>query len=243
MIMKMMNMVAAAAVALASLSAGAVLAQSPGAAPSRTAVAGPDSSGAPSAGGPPGGSEVRAPVLKITSVEIIRTPHAPAMDIVRVRGLASSPGWEEAELVPLTRTIPEDGILQLIFVARAPAEAAEASALEPIEAIFPLEIDHGFKGVNVHGAVESVEVTTIPGYVESKTPLADCGKCVGKVLVRKGTTASGARSAADIVREEQLAPNARVIRPGDGMAAADSDPNRLTLIVNKDGRITSAVWE
>jgi hypothetical protein len=34
-----------------------------------------------------------------------------------------------------------------------------------------------------------------------------------------------------------------VIRPNDGIASADSNPNRLTLILNKDGRITSAVWE
>jgi hypothetical protein len=67
------------------------------------------------------------PVLKITSVEVIRSAHAPYMDIIRVRGLASSSGWEEAELVPLTRGVPADGMLQLIFVARPPTEASDAS--------------------------------------------------------------------------------------------------------------------
>ena len=241
--MRASHMVAVMAAALAGAGGSSVLAQNSSAPPQRSPGAGLDPIEVPPFSGPTSGSELRAPVLKITSVEIIRTAHAPVLDIVRVRGLTSTPGWEEGELIPLTRGVPEDGVLQLIFVARAPAEAAEASALEPIEAIFPLEVSHAFKGVSVHGATDSVEVTSIPGYVESKSTLADCGKCVGRTLVAKGAAASGSRSASDIVREDQLAPNARIIRPGAGIATADSDPNRLTLIVNKDGRITSAVWE
>jgi hypothetical protein len=42
------------------------------------------------------GPDVRAPVLRITSVEVIRSSHGPTLDIIRVRGLASSRGWEEA---------------------------------------------------------------------------------------------------------------------------------------------------
>ena len=68
-------------------------------------------------------AEVRAPVLRITSVEVIRSTHGPTLDIIRVRGLASSSGWEEAELVPLTRGTPVDGMLELVLVARAPSEA------------------------------------------------------------------------------------------------------------------------
>jgi hypothetical protein len=66
------------------------------------------------------------PVLSITSVEIIRSAHAPALDIIRVRGIASSAGWEEIELVPLTRGVPADGMLQLVLVARPPEEASDA---------------------------------------------------------------------------------------------------------------------
>src|SRR5580658_4939337 len=57
------------------------------------------------------GSELSAPVLHIKSVEIIRSAHAPIIDIIRVRGVASTEGWEEAELIPLSRGIPADGIL------------------------------------------------------------------------------------------------------------------------------------
>ncbi len=196
----------------------------------------------PPVNGSPDDRGARAPVLKITSVEVIRTAHAPVMDIIRVRGQASSAGWEEAELVPLTRGVPADGILQLIFVARAPGEAVEASGFESVEAIFPLETDHPFKGVNVHGALESVTVTSLPGYAEGKAGSEDCAKCVGKYFLARGSSAAG-KPAGEVVREEQLPGLLRVIRPGDGIASTDSNPNRLTLILNKDGRIATAVWE
>ena len=197
---------------------------------------------------PPGsyGSDQRglqAPVLRITSVEIMRSAHAPTLDVIRVRGLASSAGWEDAELVPLTRGIPADGMLHLLFIARAPAEAAEASGFEAIEAIFPLEPSHPFKGVNVHSASESISVTSLPGYAEGRAAGEDCAKCVGKTFVARGTHAPSGKSAAELVREEQLPPMTRVIRSSDGIPSADANPNRLTLILSQDGRITSAVWE
>src|SRR5450432_4139570 len=111
----------------------------------------PPPAGAPPGGGPEEGApEMTAPVHRLTSVEVIRSNHGPELDIIRVRGLASTGGWEEAELVPLTRGIPADGILELVFVARAPAEAVEAKGFEPIEAILTLESKHPYKGVNVH---------------------------------------------------------------------------------------------
>jgi hypothetical protein len=240
--MRASPMVVAMAVTLANAALGHALAQNAGSQPP-TQGPGMDPIEAPPFSGPQAGTELRAPVLKITSVEIIRTAHEPVIDIVRVRGMTSSPGWEEGELVPLTRSVPADGVLQLVFIARAPPEAAEASAFEPIEAIFPLETNHGFKGVNVHGAVDAIEVNAIPGYSESKSTLSDCGKCIGKLFVARSAAASGGKSGADVVREEQIAPNARIIRPGDGISGPDSNPNRLTLILNKDGRIASAVWE
>jgi hypothetical protein len=186
---------------------------------------------------------INAPVLQVTSVEVIRSKHAPEMDIVRVRGLASTPGWEEAELVPLTRGVPADGILELMFVAKAPAQASEAQGYEVIEAIFPLESSHPFKGVNVRGASNSVAVGQLPGYTESKGIAEDCSHCVGKLLVAKGASAPAGKSAADIVREDQLPPGSRIVRHTDGIASADSNPNRLTVIVNSEGRIKSAIWD
>ena len=175
-----------------------------------------------------GASDTQAvALLRVTSVEIMRSAHAPALDIIRVRGLASSAGWEEAELVPLTRGVPPDGILQLILVGRPPETAADATGYETMEAIFPLETDHPFKGVDVHAATNAVGVAPLPGYAESKTKLEDCGKCVGKTLPPQG----------------ELPPGTRVVRPDDGISAGGSDPNRLTLILDKEGRIVTAVWE
>ena len=243
--MKSFGFVAAAAAAgtLAALT-GATLAQ-----PYTSATSPKGPATAAPGGQASGGNEVSeqagmsAPVLRISSVEIVRTTHAPVLDIIRVRGLASSSGWEEGELVPLTRGVPADGMLHLIFIARAPSVAVDAGGFETIEAIFPLETDHPFKGVNVHSATDSVTVTSLPGYSEGKPAGEDCRKCVGKIFVAKGTSAPSGKSALELVREEQLPPITRVIGPADGIATADSNPNRLTLILNKEGRITTAVWE
>jgi hypothetical protein len=184
-----------------------------------------------------------APVLHIKSVEIIRSAHPPVLDIIRVRGVASSPGWEEAELIPLSRGIPADGMLELIMIARAPQDAADAKGFEEVEAIFPLETNHPFKGVNVHSASDSVSVTQLPGYAEGKAPAEDCSKCVGKTFVAKGASAPAGKSASELVREEQLPAATRIVRPTEGISSADSNPNRLTLILNKEGKVTAAVWD
>jgi hypothetical protein len=164
--------------------------------------------------------EIRAPVLRVTSIEVIRSTHGRVLDIIRVRGLVSTSGWEEAELVPLTRTTPADGILELVFVARAPSEAMEAKGFEEIEAIFPIETSHSYKGVNGHSASESVMLTQLPGYVEGKGAGEDSSKCVGKYFVAKGAAAPGAKSAAEIVKEEQLPAVTRVIKHSDGIPSA-----------------------
>jgi hypothetical protein len=208
--------------------------------------AAPPPSGAPEAAAAASPAEDRAlsaPVFSITSVEVIRSSHGPVMDIIRVRGLTSTSGWEEAELVPLTRGIPADGILELVFVARAPASAAEASGFETVEAIFPLEPAHPYRGVNVHSASDSVAVAAMPGYAEGKGAGDDCSKCVGKIFVAKGAPLPPGKAAAEVVREEQLPRTTRVIRPSDGIASAESNPNRLTLILNREGKIKTAIWD
>ena len=199
--------------------------------------------GAPQNGGGDERPQNTAPVLRIVSVEVLRSSHGTPLDIIRVRGLASSPGWEEAELIPLTRGTPKDGILELVFVARAPAEAMEATGFEPIEAIFPIEASHPYKGVNVHSASDSLSVSQLPGYAESKGGGEDCSKCVGKTFVAKGTVAPSGKSAAEVVKEEQLPAASRIIKHSDGIPSAESNPNRLTLVVSKDGTIASAIWE
>jgi hypothetical protein len=247
----MKKSIGAAALVVSALSfalAGAALAQTTAAAArSNGQGSAPPQSGAQGQGQGQGQSqdapEVRAPVLRVTSVEVMRSTHGSVLDIVRVRGLASTEGWEEGELVPLTRGTPKDGMLELVFVARAPAEAMEATGFEPIEAIFPIESSHPFKGVNVHSASESVTLTQLPGYVEGKGGGEDCSKCVGKVFVAKGASLPSGKSAADVVKEEQLPPMSRVIKHSDGIPSAESNPNRLTLVLSRDGTITSAIWD
>lgn len=179
-------------------------------------------------------------VLRIASVEIISSNHEPTMHIVRARGLASSSGWEEVELVPLTRGAPPDGILHLILVARPPRAAADATGYEAVEAIFPLAPDHGFKGVNVHAATNGAVVDSMPGYAQTPLVADDCGTCVGKMLVPKDGRVPLNRN---LLREDQLPPLTRIVRPTDGLMGLESNPNRLTLIVNEDGLIVSAVWD
>lgn len=228
--------------ALAFLGCGAALAQS--STDSRSSAQGQVH---PEAGAQAGGGEDRpqnvAPVLRIVSIEVLRSSHGSPLDIIRVRGLASTSGWEEAELIPLTRGTPKDGILELIFVARAPAEAVEATGFEPIEAIFPIEASHPYKGINVHSASESLSLSQLPGYTEGKGGGEDCSKCVGKTFVAKGSAMPTGKSAADVVKEESLPPMSRVIKHSDGIPSAESNPNRLTLVVSKDGTIATALWD
>ena len=231
------------AAASAWLISGAAHAQSSTAEPHANAP----NTARPEVGGQGGGAEDRpdvvAPVLRIISVEVLRSSHGTPLDIIRVRGLASTPGWEEAELIPLTRGTPKDGILELVFVARAPAEAMEATGFEPVEAIFPIEASHPYKGINVHSASESVSLSQLPGYAEGKGGGEDCSKCVGKVFVAKGAAMPAGKSAAEVVKEEQLPTVSRVIRHSDGIPSAESNPNRLTIVVSKDGTIATAIWD
>jgi hypothetical protein len=184
-----------------------------------------------------------APVLWITSVEAMRSTHEPALDVIRVRGITSTEGWEAAELVPLTKGAPPDGILDLAFIAQAPADSTAPSKSPVIEAVFTIEPGHPFRGVRVHGATNRVTLKSIPGYAESAAAPDDCTNCVGKYFVGKGETAPAGVSADDVVREETLPKSVHVVKPTEGIGKLDSDPNRLTLVLGEDGRIVIAVWD
>jgi hypothetical protein len=231
------------AAALALVVSGSALGQTGAAEPSAKTQTNPHPESVIQGAGAEDRPQIIAPVLHVISVEVLRSSHGAPLDIIRVRGLASTPGWEEAELIPLTRGIPKDGILELIFVARAPAEAMEATGFEPVEAIFPIEASHPYKGINVHGASGSLSLAQMPGYAEGKAGGEDCGKCVGKVFVAKGAAMPAGKSASDVVKEEQLPPVSRIIKPSDGIASAESNPNRLTIVLSKDGTISSAIWD
>ncbi|MGA7625754.1 MAG: hypothetical protein WB630_03180 [Candidatus Acidiferrales bacterium] len=173
----------------------------------------------------------------------MRSTHGPQLDVVRVRGITSTDGWEEGELVPLTKGTPPDGMLDLAFVAQPPSNSTTPAKSPVIEAIFTMEPGHPYKGVRVHGATNRVTVKTIPGYGEAPPPPDDCTTCIGKYFVAKGENPPSGVSADSIVHEESLPKTLRVVKPTDGLGKLESDPNRLTLVLGEDGRIVIAVWD
>jgi hypothetical protein len=193
----------------------------------------PDQDGAPNT----------APVFWITSVEVLRSSHAPLLDVVRVRGLVPTEGWESIELVPLTKGVPADGILDLAMVASAPADSTAPTPYPEVEAVFTIEPGHPFSGVRVHGSANRIVLKSLPGYAEATAPPKDCASCAGKLFLPRGQAAPGNRSQDTIVREEDLPANLRVIRESDGIGKLDSDPNRITVLLNEKNEIVMAMWD
>jgi hypothetical protein len=184
-----------------------------------------------------------APVLWISSMEVLRSTHSPQLDVVRVRGLASTDGWESTELIPLTKGVPYDGILDLALVAEAPTDQTASTGFAEVEAVFAIEPGHPFKGIRVHGATNRLSLNTLPGFVETATPPIDCTACTGKYFVPKGGALPAGKTAADVVREESLPKTLRVVRNSEGMGRLDSDPNRITIILDDNDRIALVFWD
>jgi hypothetical protein len=227
--------------ALCSLLAFGAAAQGPSAAPSSepqsgAVAAGPDLT-------PTNESAESLPVLMIASVEVLRSPHSPTLDIVVARGLTSTDGWTDGTLVPLTRGTPPDGVLDMVLVAQPPPDAAAAAGQAPIQAVLLLAPDHPFKAIRVRGASNAVTLRNVPGFIEAKPSATVCNPCVGKKFLAKGATAPAGIAADQIVREEDLPSNTRVVQPNGGISDMHPDPNRLTLVLGDDGRILDAVWE
>jgi len=197
-------------------------------------------------GGPPPHGEMdgpHLPFLVVTSIEVLRSPRGGGVDIVRARGLASSTGWKEPHLLPITGGAPIDGTLDLIFQGVAPAQAGPPGPFMEVEAILPVETGHPYKAVRVRSATNALTLKTLPGYVEGAGPKADCSKCIGKTFVAKGSAAPAGVAAADIVNEADMPWPVRVIRPTDGIPNYTYEPNRLTIVLTEDGRIADAAWD
>jgi hypothetical protein len=217
----------------------AALAQSSPPGPSAPPPGVPDASG-PGQGAAAGPQQI--PVLAITSIEVQRSTPSPAADEVRVRGVTGTKGWSNAELIPITHGTPSDGILDLVLVA-TPSEGNEASGFGQLEATLPVRPGHPYKGVRVRGASNAVTVKAMPGSTQAKAPGDDCSKCIGKVFVAKGATPPAGVAAADIVKQDDLPGNLRIVRPTDGIGDTQSNPNRLTLVIGEDGKIVDAAWD
>ena len=196
----------------------------------------------PSAGGPPA-AVCPGPVTMVTSVEVLRSERAGGLDIIRVRGLVSSPSWGSPHLIPITQGEPVDGILDLIFQGTVPTTPAPLGPFMPFEALLPVDKGHPYKGVRVRSGTNAITLKTLPGYAETAAPKEDCAKCRGKFFVAKGAQPPSGAAADSVVREADLPWNLRVIKPTDGLPNYAFDPNRLTLVLSEDGRIVDAAWD
>jgi hypothetical protein len=188
-------------------------------------------------GGPP------APVVFVTSVEVLRSDRAGGLDVVRVRGVVTGSSWSQPHLIPITQGQPRDGMLDLIFQASAPAGAAGLGPFMTVEAILPVETGHPYKGVRVRGGNNAISLKTIPGYAETPAPKEDCAKCIGKFFVAKGANPPAGATAENTVREADLPYMLRIIKPTDGIPSYALEPNRLTLLLSEDGRIVDGAWD
>ncbi len=227
------------AIALQAGLAGYALAQGTQA-PDAGSTGGPENaqtdSGRPQSGPPP-----QLPVLYVTSVEVFRSQLEPHQDVIRVRGLAGTGGWSAAELVPLFTGEAKDGVLDLQFIAVFPQSSQKPRGFQPMDALFPLEAGHPFKGVRIRAAANTIELKQLPGVAEVKITKEDCKDCVGKKFAEKGKAAAGAQG---VIREEDLPRNFRVIMPDHGVAGITHNMNRLNLVIGDDKEtIIDAFWE
>ncbi len=182
-----------------------------------------------------------APVLFITSVEVIQTTLEPKQAIIKVRGLTGSRGWSGPQLVPLFQGETPDGILDLQFIAQTPDQTQKAEGFTPIYAIFPLGPgDKLPKGIRVRGVGNVMLLTQLPGSIEATITKEDGSKAVGKRWAETGTAQPG----PDVVRQEDMPRNFRIIPPKKGVAGITHNMNRLNLVLGEDGKtITWAFWE
>lgn len=198
--------------------------------------------GGPAAGSPPASGSPQ-PVAFVTSVEVLRSDRAGGLDVVRVRGVATSNGWGQPHLIPITAGQARDGMLDLIFLAVSPGGAQPLGPFMVVEAILPVETGHPYKGVRVRAGNNAISLKAIPGYAETPAPKEDCAKCLGKFFVAKGANPPAGATAENTVREADLPYTLRVIKPADGIPSYAFDPNRLTLLLSEDGRIVDAAWD
>jgi hypothetical protein len=182
------------------------------------------------------------PAVFVISVELIRSEKS-QRDILVARGLVTSTGWSQPQLTPINQGPAIDGVLDILLEAVPPKKPAPLGEFMEIDATLPLGHDHPYKAIRVRSANNAVTLKTLPGYAEVKKLKNDCTKCIGKHFVVKGATVPAGVPAADILKEEDLLWEVRVIKPHDGIHSYTLNPNRLTLVLTEDGRISDAAWD
>jgi hypothetical protein len=181
------------------------------------------------------------PIVFVASVELLRSKDG--RDIVLARGLVTSKGWSQPNLIPINQGAPVDGVLDLLFEAASPPSAAPLGEFMEIDALLPLGHQHPYKAIRVRSAANALTLKQLPGYAEVKKLKNDCSNCLGKYFVAKGGTAPAGVAADNILKEEDLLWEVRVIRPNQGIPSYTVNPNRLTLVLTEDGRISDAAWD
>lgn len=205
---------------------------------------------APPAGGPPQGGPPQGqsegppwPVVRVVSVEVLRSEKSGGMDLLRVMGQTTSGNWGSPHLIPITLGKPIDGVLDVLMMATAPQSPAPLGNPMTVEAVLPIFHGHPYTAVRVRSATNAITLKTLPGFAEQPAPKNDCSKCLGKYFVAKGATPPAGVAADNIVRQEDLPWELRVIGPTQGIPAYAVDPNRLTLVLGEDGRIVDGAWD
>jgi hypothetical protein len=191
----------------------------------------------------PGAGQLGAPwpIVFVATVELIRTKDG--RDIVVARGLVTSKGWSEPHLIPINEGAPVDGVLDLLFEAHAPSSPAPLGEFMEMDVVLPLGHDHPYKAIRVRSGSNAVTLKQLPGFAEVKKLKNDCAKCLGKYFVAKGGTAPAGVAADNIVKEEDILWEIRAIKPNQGIPNYTLNPNRLTLVLSEDGRISDAGWD
>jgi hypothetical protein len=180
------------------------------------------------------------PVLLVTSLTVTHPEGKPAIDLIRVTGLASSGGWIEPRLVPTYEGPAPDGVLDLELIATPPEHTLQADGFQAMDALLELPAGHPYTAIRVRGAENALAIDHLPGATQAEIKVDDCHDCVGKHF--EATTTSGTANA-NAITSAGLPRVLRVIRPSDGVYGADLDPNRLTLLLDGKGTIVKAFWE
>jgi hypothetical protein len=232
----------------AALALGGAAAQTP---PAGQQAAPPGGQAAQQPGAPPPGAagygQTAAPegqpwpIVFVASIELLRSKDG--RDIVLARGLVTSKGWSQPNLIPINQGAPIDGVLDLLFEAQSPGSPEGLGQFMEIDALLPLGHEHPYKAIRVRSAANALTLKQLPGYAEVKKLKNDCSNCLGKYFVAKGGTAPQGVAADNIVKEEDLLWQVRVIRPNEGIPSYTVNPNRLTLVLTEDGRISDAAWD
>ncbi len=181
--------------------------------------------------GPPRIESDQRPLFAVSSVELSQNG---TLTTVRVRGIASTDGWQKPVLVPLVRGAPSDGVLDLVLVAEPPPEAMPATGFKTIEAVLLVEENHPYRAVRVRSASNVVALHALTGKAETPVSANDCHACIGHPIVA---------SATDGIGRDSLPKGTRILLPTDPFGDVQPDPNRLTLLVGDDGNVIEAMWQ